>query len=205
MKYILCFFIFLQIINLILNMRLKFQTLIVIILSAHFALAQVTKVDIVIKYNKKDKLSDVYMIVLEGQSKTNIDRILFNSQVSFKVPAGTYFEVVKSYNPIQNNQNKNETIPAEWTAGKPTKSPKAAPKFDFYPVTNQVMPTAFFNDLKPGDEVKLFTIDNKSKKGKKMKLYERRRDPDETANGMQNRDFSTSFCVGGVDQDYIKF
>ncbi len=166
--------------------------------------SQVTKVDVVMEYNKVEKVTDVYLIVIQGYTKDRKDRIQFNSQITIKVPKNKKFEIAKSYNPLQNNQDKDSDTPCIWNIEKPTKSPQADPKFDYYAVTPKTIPTSFYNDLMQGDKVKLFSIDNGGKKLKKMAFYQRGIDPDEMAAGMQGRDYTLSICIGGIEQDYVK-
>jgi hypothetical protein len=168
--------------------------------------SQVKAVTYELLHHEKEKKIDVYLVILNGETKQDIipHRIQFNSQVSLVVPKGTPLVVEKTYNPLQNNKDKNSNTPTEWNSFKPLFSPKAAKKSDFYCIQPNMHPTSFYNDLKEGDKVKLMTLSTGKKKCGKVRLYDSDIDPKSNAEGMMGRNFSNSFCLGGVAQLFRK-
>lgn len=165
--------------------------------------AQITSVEYKISQNKSSEEFDVYLKVIEGSTKKTIHRIQFNSQISMLVPTGSKVEITKNYMPIQDHQEYKGTLPMEWEMMKPLTSPPAMPNSDFYAFRPTLIPTSLYNDLKAGDEVKLFSFSCPTTKKNEVRLFKNGEDPTSTA-GMYGRDFFNSFCIGSVTNIYKK-
>jgi hypothetical protein len=171
----------------------------------NFALpAQIKNVTYDLTYNDEDKTIDVYLVILEGETREDYvpDRIQFNSQISLVVPKGTAMSVVNTYNPLINNKDKNSDLPTQWVCRVPVLSPKAAPKSDFYNYQPNIIPTSFYNEMRKGDRVKIMTLSTGKKSYKKVRLFQNTIDPSSNTPGMLGRDLRNSFCLGGVKQLY---
>jgi hypothetical protein len=166
--------------------------------------AQITAVRYELQYNKKEKTTDVYLIIVEGQTNPEVPphRIQFNSQVGIVVPKGTPLEIIATHNPLQDNREKKGTKPSRWESVNPMLSPNGAPKSDFYSIRPVISPTAFYNELKAGDRIKLFTLGTNNKNCKKVRLFDLTKDPQVGHPGMQGRNFTNAFCLGSAKQLY---
>jgi hypothetical protein len=118
--------------------------------------SQVTKVDYLLDYNCETNLYEVKLKILEGSATTIPQRAQFNAQLTIVVPTGTDFEIVELVNPINDNQLYQGTVNTIWSSGAVAISPNDSPLNDFHPLTPQLSPASFYNDLAAGDEVVLF-------------------------------------------------
>lgn len=165
--------------------------------------AQITSVEYKIKHNEKTKEFDVYLVVLEGMTSSTKHRIQFNSQISFLVPTGSATTISQLYMPLQDNQELKGTLPMEWDMVKPLTAPTAMPEYDFYAVRPTLIPTSLYNQIKAGDEIKLFSFTCQTHKTESVRLFKNGIDPTST-NEMLGRDFFNSFCIGGITDVYKK-
>lgn len=163
--------------------------------------SQVTAADYKIVMNNSTNEYDLYLRILEGGTKNTKQRIQFNSQIAIVVPTGNKVEITKNYMPIQDNQEYKGTLPMEWEMMKALVAPPAMPKNDFYAFRPTLIPTALYNDLKPGDEVKLFSFKCPAMKKDEVRLFKNGEDPS-SHTGMYGRDFFNSFCLGSVTNIY---
>ncbi|MDF1698557.1 MAG: SdrD B-like domain-containing protein [Saprospiraceae bacterium] len=169
------------------------------------AIAQVTMVDYQAKYNTDNCLWDFYIIIQEGTATTVPQRAQFNSQYSIVVPTGTVISGVPvNYMPLQNNQSYTGTVPLKWTLGTPVINPPASPGNDFYGITPTLSPASFYNNLAPGDTVKIFALDIGpiTECGEGIRLFDNDTDPASNEPGMGGGDFSNGFTIGGSNQTY---
>lgn len=167
--------------------------------------AQVTGVKYKLLYNIEKDEHDFYIHIVSGTSKSALHRAQFNSVVSFVVPTGTALTVVKRYMPLKNNQTYNGTEPYPWELTNSVYSPPSQPESDFHYLATTTLGT-YYNDLYPGDSVRLFSIkaiNSINECGKGIRLYENGVDPDAGMPGMNNADFSQGFTIGGGIQDYL--
>ncbi|MBK8700867.1 MAG: hypothetical protein IPN29_15530 [Saprospiraceae bacterium] len=162
--------------------------------------AQVTAVAYQLEKSKESGYYDCYLFISEGFATTTKQRIQFNSQVSLVVPKGTEIELVKSYMPIQDNQLYKGTTAMEWELAKPLLSPAPSPDHNFYAFRPVLFPSCFYNDLKQGDRVKLFTFKVTPSGAPSVRFFENEVDPGPDQPGMMGRDFSNGFCIGGTAQ-----
>ena len=167
--------------------------------------AQVTKVDYQIKYNTDNCLWDFYIIIQEGTATIIPHRAQFNSQYSIVLPTGTVISgSPTNYMPLQNNQSYTGTVPLKWTLGTPVVNPAASPGNDFYGITPTLSPASFYNNLAPGDTVKIFALNISpiTECGVGVRLFINGSDPASNAPGMGGGDFSNGFTIGGSTQIY---
>ncbi len=165
--------------------------------------AQVKAVNYELQYNASTGMHDCYIIIKKGNAVTMRDRVQFNSQIAVLVPTGSSLEVSKTFMPLEDNQQYKGLKPIEWKVQKPLTGPSAAPKTDFYSITPNLFPSAFYNDLKEGDKIKLFSIKVGTENYAGVRLYNKAIDPDANAIGMKGRDFNNSFSIGGPEEDYV--
>ncbi len=164
--------------------------------------AQVKSVKYELKHNQQTGLFDCYLLIDEGNAISKRERLQFFSQISLVVPTNSIVKVEKTYMPLQNNQEYKGTTPIEWDLQKPLRAPSASPKMDFYSLVPVLSPSAFYNDIKQGDKILLFSVNVKTDKLDDVRLYNTAIDPDATAIGMKGRDFTNGFCIGGAQNYY---
>jgi hypothetical protein len=167
------------------------------------AVAQIQAVNYELKYNSTTGLHDCYIIIKKGSAVTMRERVQFNSQISVLVPTGSELEVAQTYMPLEDNQQYGGVNPIKWKVEKPLITPAASPRLDFYSITPNLFPSAFYNDLKEGDRVKLFSLKIGTENISGVRLFNKAVDPDATALGMKGRDFNNSFSIGGPEEDYV--
>jgi hypothetical protein len=167
--------------------------------------AQVSMVDFQTKYNDVDCLWDFYIIIQEGTATTIPQRAQFNSQYSVVLPTGTVITGAPiNYMPLQNNQSYTGTVPLKWTLGTPVVNPPASPGNDFYGITPTLSPASFYNNLGPGDTIRIFSLDISpiTACGDGIRLFDNDTDPSSSDPGMGGGDFSNGFTIGGSTQTY---
>lgn len=166
--------------------------------------AQVQSVNYHLRYNSSTCLYEACIIINEGSAIGAIDRLQFSAQFSLVVPTGSAVTLPQFYNPIQNNQNRNGTIPASWDLANIINHPQAMPDSDFYGITPSLSPSAFYNNLNEGDTIRLFGIQITpiTNCGEGIRLYVNGVDPDSGAPGMNGGDFSNGFSIGDYEPKY---
>jgi hypothetical protein len=82
--------------------------------------------------------------------------------------------------------------------------PGVEPNYDFISITPSLSPAAFYNDLKEGDEVKLFSLKITPVKdcGENVLIFENNSRITSSSLGMDGGDFSNGFTMGDVSQKY---
>jgi hypothetical protein len=168
------------------------------------AYSQVRQVNYRLKFNEQTDLFDCYLVIKEGNATSLKDRAQFNAQYTLLVPAGSRVSLVKNYMPIQNNQDYKGIRPLEWTVSNAVKRPVADPFNDYISIIPSLSPAAFYNDLKEGDEIKLFSVSIYpiTDCGASVKIFEQGVDLHSGERGMEGGDFSNGFTMGGVQQKY---
>lgn len=166
--------------------------------------AQVTKIKYLLEFDKADSTYAVYIKITNGEASKPQHRAQFNAQISIVTPSETNVELSQLYMPLQANHAYGGKNPLRWTLASTVIAPKITPKLSYNSITPQLMPTAFYNDLKSEEEVKLFTfkvyplpenIDN-------VRLYDNLSDPRSSDVGMSGTDFRNGFTLGSVANDY---
>lgn len=175
-----------------------------LLLSAMHLCAQVSSIQYAILLNSESSLIDCYMYVHEGQANTSRERVQFNAQYSLMIPTGAEVDIASSYMPLVANQNLAGGQPLKWIISSKLNSPEINPGFDFYGITPTLAPAGFYNNLKQGDLVKLFSlkITGEEIDLNMVKIYDNDSDPKSFDQGMKNGDFSNGFTMGGYQQLY---
>ncbi len=167
--------------------------------------AQVTALKYMIKYNKETNQIDCYIIITEGRASTMKQRVQFNSQVSFVLPTGIELEIIKTYMPLNDNQNYTGNAPCKWKIMSKIMSPEVSPDYDYYSVVPDLTISSFYNNINVGDHIKLFSIgatDTNVACLKAIRLFENNVDPGSSSNGMGGSDFTNSFTLGSLQSIY---
>lgn len=167
-------------------------------------LGQVTSVDYLMKYNCETNQYDVNIVILEGSATSIPHRAQFNSQVSIVVPTGESLEITEMYMPLQNNQSYSGTIPLDWNKSTPLIAPSSQPENDFYGCTPTLSPASFYDDLMPGDIVKIFsfTAGTTGQYDENVRFFKNGIDPSSNQPGMGGFDLSNGFTIGGSTQTF---
>ena len=166
--------------------------------------AQVTGVQYAIQYNPNTNLFDCFIYIKEGRANSIRERVQFNAQYSLVIPTGANVEIADTDMPLIDNQKFNGIQPMSWTISSKLISPKISPGFDLYGVTPNLAPAGFYNKLKEGDLIRLFSvsIEGENVNYDQVRLYDNDTDPKSHELGMQNGDFSNGFTMGSYNQIY---
>ena len=166
--------------------------------------AQVSAVKYSLKYNAETCLFDCYLDIDAGKTKMLRHRAQFNSQVTIVAPNGSYVAVQESHMPLKDNQEYRSEASIDWIETSLIDGPAVASDLSFHSFTPTLAPTAFYNDLKAGDQVKLFSVkvDPMVDCASDVRLFENGVDPTSAAAGMEGGDFRNGFTMGGVHQIY---
>ena len=180
---------------------LSFFSLLAIITSVS---AQVSDVAYTMKFNEETCLFDCYMIVKEGGAQTMRERVQFNAHYTVVVPTGSEVVVEDVYMPLKNNQGYRSSEPTDWYISTMLRNPSSRSGSDFYGIAPALTPSAFYNDVRQGDEIKLFSISVTPmvECGQGVRLYNPLTDPTSSDPGMDGSDFSHGFTMGGLNQLY---
>jgi len=168
------------------------------------ASAQIKGISYQLSFNDKTNLFDCYLVIKKGQAVSPRERIQFNAQITFIVPAGSNLKIVQSYMPLQNNRTYNGDKPMQWSIANSSLKPDADRTHDYISIIPLLTPTAYYNNLQEGDKVKLFSADisNVTNCGADVRLFQNGDDLNSAARGMGGGDYSNGFTMGGVEQKY---
>lgn len=168
--------------------------------------AQIKNVSYRLDFDPSTNLYDCYLHVNEGKTSKLMDRVQLNAQLTFLIPTGASVEVAKNYMPLQDNQKFDGTKPMHWTKANVITKPASDPFHDYVSVVPQLSPTSFYNELKAGDKIKLFSlkINHVDHCGDDIKLFDNKNDLLSTEIGMNGADFRNGFTIGGIQQKYSK-
>ena len=180
---------------------LSFFSLLAIITSVS---AQVSDVAYTMKFNEETCLFDCYMIVKEGGAQSMRERVQFNAHYTVVVPTGSEVVVEEVYMPLKNNQGYRSSEPTDWYVSTMLRNPSSRSGSDFYGIAPALTPSAFYNDVRQGDEIKLFSISVTPmvECGQGVRLYNPLTDPTSSDPGMEGSDFNHGFTMGGLNQLY---
>jgi hypothetical protein len=165
-------------------------------------IGQIKNVSYQLDYNSTTKLYDVNLVIQQGEAHKNTDRIQFNAQVSLVTPSNVNVEIAKSYMPLVGNIAYKGDQPMSWGISNFLRNVEAINNCAVYSIAPKLAKTAFYNDLKEGDKVKLFSLEvyplpqDKST----VRLYSNKNDA--TSKKMEGSDFRNGFTMGGVAQLY---
>lgn len=166
--------------------------------------AQIKKVNFQLKFNPQTSLYDCYMHVAEGNAFTKKERIQFNAQVSFVLPADAEMNIIETHMPLQDNLHFGGSKPAKWYITNKIENPADLRGSRIVSITPELSPTGQYNELREGDEVKLFSFNVYPLPmcGEAVRLFDNQKDPNSAADGMRGGDFSNGFTIGGTAQKY---
>jgi hypothetical protein len=165
-------------------------------------LGQIKNVSYQLDYNAATKLYDLNLIIQDGEAHKSTDRIQFNAQISFVTPSNVNLEVIRSYMPLVGNRTYDSDQPLSWFVSNYLRDVKALNNNAVYSIAPKMGQTSFYNDLKEGDKIKLFSLEvyplpeNKAS----VRLFSNKNDAE--AKMMEGSDFRNGFTIGGVKQLY---
>src|SRR5690606_10088387 len=101
-------------------------------------------------------------------------------------------QIVKNYMPLQNNQNFGGVNPMKWTIANTVFKPASDPFNDYVSITPSLAPTAFYNEVKEGESILLFSLkaNNIFDCGESVRIFENNTDLSSSAIGFDGGDFS---------------
>ena len=176
------------------------------------SIGQVQEVRYQIRYNNETCLWD-YFIITVGEATGIAQRAQFNAQYSFVVPTGTSVGSLTPNLPIQNNQTGNGTgNPTVWDIGTPAINPGDGSAMfpftgtDIYPVTPNLSPASFFNNIAQNDTLLLFSIDIGLLPdcGDGIRPFINGVDPGPNYPGTGGGNFNNGYTLGGITQLYVE-
>jgi hypothetical protein len=166
------------------------------------SIAQVKSVSYDIRYNNQTGLFDAFLLVNEGEAHSQVERLQFNAQFSIVTPGHTSFSIEESFMPLENNRNYKGTKAARWEVASFFENEDVLNGNSIYAVSPRLFNTSFYNDLKEGSEVKLFSmsVTPVPVDKKKVRIFDNIKDPSAKKFGGSN--FENGFTMGGVTQLY---
>ncbi len=167
--------------------------------------SQVNSVKYQLKYNIDSCWYDAFLIIDSGSSLDLQDRIQDYTQYTIVVPAGTNIWVIKNYLPLLDNESYTGAEPATWEINSVINAPEIMPESDFYIFSPNIDEIATYNDLNPGDTIKLFSvyIDHIANCGQNIRIFQNGVDPGPLESGMGFLDCSNDFNLNGSSHVYI--
>lgn len=164
--------------------------------------AQIEELKYLLQYNCETNQYDVNIKIMEGSASTVLQRIQFNSQLTILVPTGMSFEIVDRYQPLEDNQNYQGTIPNEWGTYSPIISPDGHEEYDFYSIAPNLTPASFFNNIDEGEEIMLFsfTVDGSSEYDDRIRFFNNKEDVE--LSFYEGADLRNGYSVGGAQNKY---
>ena len=167
-------------------------------------MAQIKKVNFQLKFNPQSSLYDCYLHIAEGNAFTKKERIQFNAQVSFVLPAEAEMNIIETHMPLKDNLNYGGNNAAKWYITNKIENPAALRGQRIVSVTPDLSPTGQYNELREGDMVKLFSFNVYPLPtcGEAVRLFNNATDPGSSSEGLRGGDFSNGFTIGGTAQKY---
>ncbi|MEE9438532.1 MAG: T9SS type A sorting domain-containing protein [Saprospiraceae bacterium] len=178
--------------------------LLILVVCVQITYGQIKDVNYTLKYNTETSFFDCYLVINNGKTKTLKDRVQLNSLVSIVAPAGSNLYVEESYMPLKSNQDYKSSEPISWEVSNEVVSPAALPDSKIVSISPFLIPSAFYNDMSAGDEVRLFSIKVTPFPacGEGVRLFDNDNDPTSSDVGMHGSNFSNGFTIGAVKQKY---
>lgn len=182
----------------------KYILLLIITIASNDISGQVSKLNYLLEFNQYDSTYSVYIKIIEGSSITQAQRVQYNAQISLVTPYDIKYKNMECFMPVKGNNFYNGTTPAKWDRASYVSSPKITPLLDYTSITPVLSPTAFYNDIKPGDEVKLFSfkVEPQPANPEEIRFFDNEKDPNFADPGMEGGDFKNMFTLGGIENDY---
>jgi hypothetical protein len=175
-----------------------------LLLSSKLLFSQVNDVSYKIEFNTEKKLYDVYLIINKGQAIKSRDRIQFNAQISIVAPSNCSAVVAQSYMPLIDNIDLQGENPMKWEMTNYLSKIKKLSDKSIFSISPRLGRTAFYNELKQGDKVKLFSLDVQPipQNINQVRLYSNTKDLPSTQ--LEGSNFDNGFTLGGVTQIYVE-
>lgn len=147
---------------------------------------------------------DVYLMITEGSAATQKQRAQFGSQISIITPKSLTPKIAKTYMPITDNQEMKGTIPCDWQILSKTIGPSNDQDHSYFSITPVLSPSSFYNKIKAGDKIKLFTIEVEGNQDciDGVRFFDNETDAGASVAGMKGADFVSVFCIGGIKSIY---
>lgn len=184
--------------------KFNFLLSLIIALMPLLSHAQVTGVNYFIRFNSESCLFEANIIINSGAATSAIQRAQFSSQYTIVIPSSSSLNIVANHMPLQGNQNYGGTQPTTWNIGSIIVNPEASPGNSFYSITPVMNPASFYNNLKAGDTIRLFTfsVNPLPPCGYGVRPFNNDTDPSSSDPGMGGGNFSNGFTIGGITQRY---
>jgi hypothetical protein len=133
--------------------------------------------------------------ITKGRAELKNFRYQGNSQISIVTPKDAKLNITNSYKPSVGGDART---PANWVRRSTINGPLSAPTSQFFSITPDVSPTAFYDTLGKGDVIQLFAfeVSPKPTNFEDVRLFDNEKDPKSSSPGMGGADFSQSFSVG---------
>ncbi len=168
------------------------------------AFAQVEKVSYSIEYNVETCLFDCYMNIEEGSTSRDGDRIQFGAQYTVVAPKNSFVQIAENYMPLIGNRNNNGNTPTKWNINSLVEGPVSNPNDAYFSISPAQAPTSYYNNLKEGDKVRLFSVKISPMVdcASGVRIFDNSKGPKSYVPGMRGGDFSNGFTMGGRKQKY---
>ena len=173
-------------------MRKSFVIYSILIFTIH-SFAQVKGVIYTMKSGFYTNTFEVYIKITDGSATSNLQRSQFGSQITIVTPKEISDLQITSFMPLQNNQNYNSTTPVIWISSLAAQTPAVDPDHNYFTINPALTPTSLYNNIKAGDEIKLFSFKTKVPACySDVRFYKNNID----ANDMNGADFKNGFVIG---------
>ncbi len=166
--------------------------------------SQIRELNYQLKFNDKTNQYDCYLVVKKGQAVNPVERIQFNAQITLIIPTNKTLKIAQSYMPLQFNKKYDGEKPLQWGVSNVSRKPAADADHDYVSIVPSLTPTAFYDNMFEGDEVKLFSFEVSPvvQCGAEVRLFDNQMDLNSSSRGLGGGDYSNGFTIGGVEQKY---
>lgn len=181
------------------------SVVLIILVYCNILTSQITGVKFFLEKQSEKAAIDVYLVIDEGSAKSLRERVQFGSQISLVVPKELTPKIAKSYMPLNDNQEYTGTVACRWNMFSKTISPSNNTECSYISITPELSPSSFYNNLKKGDKIKLFTLEFDGNQDciEGVRLYENGLDASAEVKGMHGSDYSNAFNLGSIKSVYI--
>ena len=182
-----------------------FSVVLIILFYCSLLTSQITGVKFLLEKHSEKSAIDVYLVIVEGSANSLKERVQFGSQISLVIPKELTPKIAKSYMPLNDNQNYTGTVACRWNMFSKTISPSNNTECSYISITPELSPSSFYNNLKKGDKIKLFTLEFDGNQDciAGVRLYENGLDASAEEKGMHGSDYSNAFNLGSIKSVYL--
>jgi hypothetical protein len=168
--------------------------------------AQINSVSYDIKFNKKSKLFEAYLVIEDGKSSVRSELVQFNSQFSVFTPENSQLNIVKTYLPYSMN-NQGQEVLGKWKIGSKVEKVPIMNNSNIYSITPELSPLSYYKELKQGHKYLLFTfsVSPTPSCDKLVKLYNNIDDHKDLTYNYKGGNFRNAFTIGGIKQKYNSY